>query len=390
MNPIYLLVAAIIIFAVAYLLHNARLRRMSSADFARSVRTALVRGDARWAQRVFEERLQRAPEDMELLELCAARVLKTHGDEAALARIADAARSADGAAAAPIWFLQARLFNQLGRAAGVADAHRRAMEADPDFVDIGIDLRLTEQGKPEETAAFSAQSPVFSLPEGCAVSPQIIRQHSLRILDDLGFQVADILPLPDLAATLRPREEIARQLMALNAVFLYASGPEPVVDASAVHAYIETHGLAPFVPGAEAEMLALPHQDAIDAFARTIGWRAENMWSLAWVLGFEPAPAIGGMITDELIQRLLAEFLSMLDADPEQLSRRIRPRAEVIAMEDLFYCSHNAARSAQLGEDAVPGGFRPVVDGGCVHERRHGLGWALAPGVAWDDVDLST
>lgn len=52
--------------------------------------------------------------------------------------------------------------------------------------------------------------------------------------------------------------------------------------------------------------------------------------------------------------------------------------------KDLFYCAHNAVRSAQLGHDTVPPGFHAVVDGGVVHERRHALTWALSLGVAWE------
>lgn len=80
--------------------------------------------------------------------------------------------------------------------------------------------------------------------------------------------------------------------------------------------------------------------------------------------------------------------------EPDDVARvaRCTPRkdAEVDALEDLFYCAHNAVRSAQLGHDTVPPGFHAVVDGGVVHERRHALPWALSLGVAWDDTDLST
>ena len=65
--------------------------------------------------------------------------------------------------------------------------------------------------------------------------------------------------------------------------------------------------------------------------------------------------------------------------------------ADIIALEDLFYCAHNAVRSAQTGEaGTVPSGFHPVNNGGVVHERRHGLTWLISAGVAWDDTDLST
>ena len=59
-------------------------------------------------------------------------------------------------------------------------------------------------------------------------------------------------------------------------------------------------------------------------------------------------------------------------------------------MEDLFYCAHNAVRSAQNGGETVPSGYDPVEEGGGVHERRHALTWCLSPGVKWDETDLST
>ncbi len=56
----------------------------------------------------------------------------------------------------------------------------------------------------------------------------------------------------------------------------------------------------------------------------------------------------------------------------------------------LFYCLHNAVRSAQCGDDTVPPGFDPIGNGGVVHERRHSLTWMLSKGIEWDDTDLST
>ncbi|MEY3241707.1 MAG: hypothetical protein RIR11_3146 [Bacteroidota bacterium] len=56
----------------------------------------------------------------------------------------------------------------------------------------------------------------------------------------------------------------------------------------------------------------------------------------------------------------------------------------------LFYCLHNAIRSAQCGDDTVPPGFDPISNGGVIHERRHSLTWMLSKGIEWDDTDLST
>ncbi len=70
---------------------------------------------------------------------------------------------------------------------------------------------------------------------------------------------------------------------------------------------------------------------------------------------------------------------------------QLRPLREVAQLEDIFYCAHNAVRSAQLGRiEAVPNGFHPVTNGGVVHEKRHSLTWIFSPNVKWNDTDLST
>jgi hypothetical protein len=48
------------------------------------------------------------------------------------------------------------------------------------------------------------------------------------------------------------------------------------------------------------------------------------------------------------------------------------------------------ARGRPVRFITVPADFDPIANGGVIHERRHALTWALAPGVSWDDIDLST
>ena len=118
------------------------------------------------------------------------------------------------------------------------------------------------------------------------------------------------------------------------------------------------------------------------------------MWPLAWILGFEETPGIGGMIDGDTIAGIIQDFLGGTDHGPDELvgSGENVDLMNVAAAEHLFYCAHNAARSATFSgvPDAVPEGFHPVVDGGVVHERRHALTWAMSPDDSWDDTDLST
>ena len=63
----------------------------------------------------------------------------------------------------------------------------------------------------------------------------------------------------------------------------------------------------------------------------------------------------------------MLEFLPGLDASVEDLLKKDKPRSEeeVLKLEDVFYCAHNAVRSAQIGlTTSVPKDFHPVRDGG--------------------------
>jgi hypothetical protein len=210
----------------------------------------------------------------------------------------------------------------------------------------------------------------------------------------LGFRVADSLPTvrSNEPPTLRPAFEIALRLAALSALFLWAGSLEEDVSSAQLRDYVDSNGLRHALTGDELAILDLDREEAIGKHSRTIGWRLENMWSLAWILGFEPQPALSGMIDDETIRRMILEFLQCpRDTVADLLGRAtVRSVDAVDEMEDLFYCAHNAVRSAQLGGNTLPEGFHPIVDGGGIHERRHALTWALSPGAVWDETDLST
>ena len=120
----------------------------------------------------------------------------------------------------------------------------------------------------------------------------------------------------------------------------------------------------------------------------------ENMWPLAWALGFELAPTPShGMVGGEVMGPLFREFLPDMKGDLTSFVGKLqmRTREAVVELEDEFYCAHNAVRSAQQGDtSAVPEGFHPVSEGGVVHERRHSLTWILSPTIDWEITDLST
>jgi hypothetical protein len=231
------------------------------------------------------------------------------------------------------------------------------------------------------------------------VTAQELRATVFADLESLGFHPARSLPLPDVGQPIRPASEVAARLMALDALFTWVAFSESAAESVRVKKYIDRNGLRDWLAKKELPIVDLLRAAAHTAHVNTIGWKLENMWALAWVLGFEPEPDLeAAQVGDDVTRPMLLEFLPGLDGTIDELLAQCKPRpaADVVAMEYRFYCAHNAVRSAQIGDktpqgtSTVPEGFHPMLHGGAVHERRHSLTWCITPDVAWDDTDLST
>lgn len=217
------------------------------------------------------------------------------------------------------------------------------------------------------------------------------RAGNLRELKAAGFSVSPYLPLRP-AARLRPAAEIAGRLLGLHALVLWVgASPEDCSD-EALRSYVKRSDLSRWLTLEERAILAKSRPAARAQHLDSIGWKLENLWALAWVLGFEPAPGVQGQLQGELVRELVYAWLPGPRGGVTEFleAHRVRELAEVAAREDFLYCAHNAVRSAQLGGSTVPAGYDPISEGGCVHERRHSLTWCLSPGVEWEGTDLST
>jgi len=217
------------------------------------------------------------------------------------------------------------------------------------------------------------------------------------IADDLrhqGYKFASSLPFKkDLS--LRPMIDIVRRLTAVKAVAFWVCQPEDGVPSATIEDCITRNGLKPYFSKKELPMIEAERTEALNLYSGDIGWSFEGAWSLAWILGFGDAlPGIDGeMIDEEIIVELLRDFAPKLDEDLAGWLRKQVPRDEetIVGIEDFFYCVHNAARSAALGNpECVPDWFHPQIGCGVIQERRQGFTWALSPGIPWDDTDLST
>lgn len=225
------------------------------------------------------------------------------------------------------------------------------------------------------------------------MTAKAMRTKVFADLEKLGFRPAKSLPMPDLKRQVRSPAEIGARLMALDALFTWVAFSEKDAPAKRVKGYMDRNDLRDWMTESEQAIVALPRKKAYETHVDMIGWRLENMWGLAWALGFDPEPdLLAAQVGDEVTRPMIFEFLPGLEATVDDLVAKETPRSTptVIEMEYRFYCAHNAVRSAQLGGKTVPNGFHPVVHGGAVHERRHALTWCLSPDTDWEETDLST
>lgn len=216
-----------------------------------------------------------------------------------------------------------------------------------------------------------------------------LRLNNLSICLDAGFRPASSLPT-EFDRELRPSIEIAQRLNAIKALVLWLMIPQESLESEKILTFVENNHLKNFMDEDEKEILTLPRDD--EQARNSIGWKFENAWPLAWYFGYKEPDITGEMMSGEQMQEILVNFSCPLDENIEDWVKEKETLSEdiLIKKEDLFYCLHNAVRSAQLGAQTVPSGFDPMGNGGVIHERRHSLTWMLSKDINWEDTDLST
>ncbi|MFC3860330.1 hypothetical protein ACFOPQ_06070 [Deinococcus antarcticus] len=61
--------------------------------------------------------------------------------------------------------------------------------------------------------------------------------------------------------------------------------------------------------------------------------------------------------------------------------------AEVLALEESFYCAHNAAQGARPEQETAPANFHPILSDGVIYERRHDLGMLTTGRLGRDEPE---
>lgn len=258
---------------------------------------------------------------------------------------------------------------------------------------VGPMAQLEDQAEPENNLTLDRED-FRHQRDTTGLNPELVamREKHYFVLAQGQFRCARWLPIRSLDDTqLRPLNEIAARACALNLLFHWVVFTQ-MADVM-LQAFVERNALQPAFTADELALLARPRSEVHETEVNNIGWKLENLWALCWVLGFDPAPPFDqGQLPTEITQSMIFGFLPDFLGDTGISTERFKPRSlrEVLELEDLYYCAHNAVRSAQTGDSTVPRGFHPISDGGAIHERRHALSWCISPDSNWDDVDLST
>ena len=153
-----------------------------------------------------------------------------------------------------------------------------------------------------------------------------LRAKVFAELEELGFRPARSLPDPDPSRAIRPPDEVAARLLALDALFTWVAFSEEDVATDRIVSYLDRNGLRRWLTADEQAVVALPRADAHEEHVDTIGWKLENMWSLAWVLGFEPEPSVeSAQIRRDISRSMMYDFLPGLDRTIADLLAKAAP-----------------------------------------------------------------
>ena len=216
-----------------------------------------------------------------------------------------------------------------------------------------------------------------------------LRLNNVSICLNAGFRPSNSLPTK-FERKLRPSIEIAKRLHAIKAFVLWLWVPKENMSDEKILSFIDNNELKEFMTEDEINIFNSSRSD--NELRHTISWKLENAWALAWYFGYVEPNILGENITEEEIKGILFNYMCDIEEELDEWieSKKTVSEEELKQKEDLFYCLHNAVRSAQLGRETVPKGFDPMSNGGVIHERRHSLTWMLSKGVNWDETELST
>lgn len=204
----------------------------------------------------------------------------------------------------------------------IGGCQKEQQSAEDKFEPVKTALTITLDSPADDPTTKNAGS---ADPDG-----ERIRKLSLATLSAAGFNAAGSLPTLNhrfgVPGKLRSPRDIAMRVMALKALFIWASAPESAAASERVTRYIERNGLKEHLTPEELKIISMPRQQALTQHGESIGWRLENMWSLCWLLGYDTPPnPTSGQLPDEVTEGIMFEFLPNLESSVDDLVAKSKP-----------------------------------------------------------------
>jgi hypothetical protein len=136
-------------------------------------------------------------------------------------------------------------------------------------------VKTCKQALPTPYTVNPAESRHKGSTEGVDPKRVADRERIYRMLAERGFRCSKWLPLyrsEEHKNTLRPHEEIAARLLALNALFLWVSAPEEAVVTERLRTFVNRNAIETHLTQDERAILSLARTEANTSHADTIGW----------------------------------------------------------------------------------------------------------------------
>jgi hypothetical protein len=203
-----------------------------------------------------------------------------------------------------------------------------------------------------------------------------IRRNSLSRAQELGYHINPTLPLLDIPAKVRGKDEIADRMLGM----LCVAASVYSFDRKKSSAWIKRELTFDVLTDSEKDFLRTGKPDKAPVFEAQI----EGMWALAWCLSLVSELDFSVNCSDDFVF-LLPDLKVDESSGPLRKKARMRETGEILAKLDLSYCLDWAIADAHLHGKRPPGVLHPTD----IAERRRALEWVFSE-EDWDNISLDT
>lgn len=231
--------------------------------------------------------------------------------------------------------------------------------------------------------AVNIETKYFDSPTPPSAEALERKARSLQQLQAMGIRSSAMLPAitDESSAVIRSSQEIAQRVAILTAINTVAFG---YLSGTDIISYLQKNQLWEHTSPAEKAFLGNPTEEQ----KKKETWKCEGIWVLLWALNLLPEL---GYMTDlcnmDLIPEEIFPFRG-LSGNPAVFFAKatsLRPIAEILDANDLYYRAHWSCVDARLKNEEAP------VHPGVVYERHYALNWLINyRNQPWDEVTCDT